>query len=348
MQPQLAYVLGASDARTTMAPTKREAAFTVVVSGASGYIGTELVKQLLEKGYNVRGTVRSTSNTDKTQHLTKLAKALPGTLSLHEADLLKPGSFDSIVSGADYVFHTASPFIRDVTDAKKQLIEPALGGTKNVLSSVAKHTNTIKRVVLTSSFAAIVKPKAGPSSDAYSEEDWNTEVDESAQGADAYRYSKVAAERAAWEASKKDGWDLVTICPTFVLGPVISNRADATSILDVKGLIEGTNDTVTPWVCDVRDIARAHILAVEVPSAKGRYLVSQDSVVPVKSMTDTLSKHFPQYKFAQGKDAEVKKVINNSKVQKELGLQIHPWQESIIDMATTLIQRGIAKPVSAQ
>ncbi|KAL3153255.1 hypothetical protein ABBQ38_011605 [Trebouxia sp. C0009 RCD-2024] len=275
-------------------------------------------------------------------------QALPGTLSLHEANLLQDGSFDSVVSDADYVFHTASPFIRDVTDAKKQLIKPAVEGTKNVLSSVAKHTNTIKRVVLTSSFASIVKPQAGPSSDTYSEEDWNTEVDENAQGADAYRYSKVAAEKAAWAASKQSGFELVTICPTFVLGPVISSRVDATSILDVKGIIEGTNDTLTPWVCDVRDIARAHILAAEIPSAKGRYLVSQDSVVPVKAMTDLLSKHFPQYKFAQGKDAEVKKVINNSKVQQELGLQIHPWQESIIDMATTLIQRGIAKPVSAQ
>lgn len=130
------------------------------------------------------------------------------------------------MQGVDYVFHTASPFITDVADAKKQLIEPAVGGTENVLSSVAKHSKTIKRVVLTSSFAgewsavvlvctakhrlgflasipflqrlsylcmlaAIVKPKAGPSSDLYSENDWNTEVDENAQGADAYRYSKV-------------------------------------------------------------------------------------------------------------------------------------------------------------
>ncbi|DBA76212.1 hypothetical protein WJX77_001074 [Trebouxia sp. C0004] len=329
-----------------MAPVDHSGAYTAAVSGASGFIGTELVKQLLEKGYIVKGTVRDTSNTEKTAHLTKLAEALPGKLTLHAADLTKEGSFDSILKGVDYVFHTASPFIRDVTDPKKQLIEPAVGGTKNVLSSVAKNTDSIKRVVLTSSFASIVKPKDGPSGQVYTEEDWNTEVDENAQGADAYRYSKVAAEREAWDASKKHNFELVTICPTFVLGPVISNRADATSILDVKGLIEGTNDTVTPWVCDVRDIARAHILAVEVPSAKGRYLVSQDSVVPVKALTDCLSKHFPNFKFANGKEAEVKKVIDNSKVQRELGLEIHPWQESIIDMATTLIQRGIAKPVS--
>ncbi|KAL0048803.1 hypothetical protein WJX82_011518 [Trebouxia sp. C0006] len=293
-----------------MAPVDHSGAYTAVVSGASGFIGTELVKQLLEKGYNVKGTVRDTSNKEKVAHLTKLAEALPGKLTLHAADLTKEGSFDSIVKGVDYVFHTASPFIRNVTDPKKQLIEPALGGTKDVLGSVAKNTDSIKR------------------------------------GADAYRYSKVAAEREAWEISKKHKFELVTICPTFVLGPVISNRADATSILEVKGLIEGTNDSVMPWVCDVRDIARAHILAAEVPSAKGRYLVSQDSTVPVKTLTDTLSKHFPNFKFAEGKESEAKHVIDNSKVQKGLGLSIHPWQESIIDMATTLIQRGIAKPVS--
>ncbi|DBA76210.1 TPA: hypothetical protein ACH3X1_009936 [Trebouxia sp. C0004] len=130
--------------------------------------------------------------------------------------------------------------------------------------------DSIKRVLLTSSFASIVKPKAGPKGKVNTEEDWNTEADENAQGADAYRYSKVlrslAAEREAWEISKKHNFELVTIYPTFVLGPVISNWADATSILEVKGLIEGTNDSVTPWVCDVQDIARAHILAAEVPS----------------------------------------------------------------------------------
>ncbi|DBB11385.1 TPA: hypothetical protein ACH3X3_006804 [Trebouxia sp. C0006] len=136
-----------------MAPVDHSGAYTAVVSGASGFIGTELVKQLLEKGYNVKGTVRDTSNKEKVAHLTKLAEALPGKLTLHAADLTKEGSFDSIVKGVDYVFHTASPFIRNVTDPKKQLIEPALGGTKDVLGSVAKNTDSIKRVVLTSSFA---------------------------------------------------------------------------------------------------------------------------------------------------------------------------------------------------
>ena len=78
----------------------------------AGYVATEVIKQLLEKGYNVRGTVRSVAAHDKISHLQKLGEALPGNLELHEADLLKEGSFDEVIEGADYVFHTASPFIR--------------------------------------------------------------------------------------------------------------------------------------------------------------------------------------------------------------------------------------------
>lgn len=85
-------------------------ALTVTVTGATGFIATELVKQLLEKGYDVRGTVRSLKNEENVAHLKALDAALPGNLTLHEADLLQEGSFDNVVKGSDYVFHTASPF----------------------------------------------------------------------------------------------------------------------------------------------------------------------------------------------------------------------------------------------
>lgn len=80
-------------------------------------------------------------------------QALPGKLTLHEADLLKKGSFDEIVKGADYVFHMASPFLSSWEDTQKELVEPALSGTTTVLESVAKSKDTVRRVVLTSSLA---------------------------------------------------------------------------------------------------------------------------------------------------------------------------------------------------
>lgn len=104
---------------------------TVLVTGATGFVASEVIKQLLEKGYSVKGTVRSLS---KALHLQKLADALPGTLELLEADLLKEGDFDAAVAGCSYVFHVASPFLIDVPDAQSDLLDPALKGTINVLT----------------------------------------------------------------------------------------------------------------------------------------------------------------------------------------------------------------------
>lgn len=132
-----------------MAP--QQAAQVVAVTGVSGYIGSEVVKQLLEKGYTVRGTVRSKSNTSKVQHLLTLSDALPGHLELFEADLLKAGDFDDVVKGADFVLHTASPFFTDTSDPQKDLVDPAVNGTTNVLNAAGKAG--IKRVVITSSVA---------------------------------------------------------------------------------------------------------------------------------------------------------------------------------------------------
>lgn len=321
-------------------------AATAVVTGASGFVASHLVQQLLQKGYNVRGTVRSVANKDKTAHLTALADSLPGTLELCEADLLKQGSFDKVIEGADYVFHTASPFFMKVEDPQRDLVDPAVNGTKNVLSSVAKNKSTVKRVVLTSSFASVMKMKAGPSNPPlYTEDDWNTD---STISDDAYSFSKVSAERAAWEIAEKEGLDLVVVNPTFVIGPVISKRADATSINTVTAILEGKSADIIPFVCDVRDVARAHVLAAEKPDAKGRHIVSQQKTWGPKAFTDTLKQRFPSYKIQDGPAQESSPVIDNSKALKTLGLgKLHEPTESIVDMAVTLIQQGIAKPQTA-
>jgi nucleoside-diphosphate-sugar epimerase len=125
-------------------------AYTAVVTGASGFVASHIVKQLLEKGYDVRGTVRSLANGAP---LLRLADALPGTLQLFEADLLKEGSFDAAIEGARFVFHTASPFFIDSQDKQADLVDPAVGGTENVLGSVLRHKNTVQRIVVTSSCA---------------------------------------------------------------------------------------------------------------------------------------------------------------------------------------------------
>lgn len=111
---------------------------TVCVTGGGGFVATELIHQLLCKGYNVRATVRSKSDNSKVAHLEALAAALPGTLELTEADLLKEGAFDDAFRGCRYVFHTASPFFIEAGDPQAELVDPAVKGTRNVMAAVAK------------------------------------------------------------------------------------------------------------------------------------------------------------------------------------------------------------------
>jgi NADP-dependent 3-hydroxy acid dehydrogenase YdfG len=144
-----------STALPAFVPTNPETSGVIVtVTGAGGYLGEHLVKTLLEHGYTVRGTVRDPSKEEKLEVL----KALPDAaerLTFHAADLLVPGSFDSVVEGATYVVHSASPVALEVVaNPEETLIRPAVEGTENVLASVQKST-TVKRVVLTGSFRAV-------------------------------------------------------------------------------------------------------------------------------------------------------------------------------------------------
>ena len=127
----------------------------VLVTGGTGYLASWIIKQLLDEGREVRTTVRNLAQKDKYAHLTKIAVTSNGALQFFEADLLHPGSFSEAMKDCELVIHTASPFIiSGVKNAQKELIEPALEGTRNVLDSVNK-TDSVKRVVLTSSVVAI-------------------------------------------------------------------------------------------------------------------------------------------------------------------------------------------------
>eukprot|EP00884_Botryococcus_braunii_P020767 jgi/Botrbrau1/7374/Bobra.0316s0018.1 len=315
--------------------------YTALVTGASGYIATELVKQLLEKGYHVIATHRAQSDDDpKVSHLLRLANALPGTIELYSADLLQPNSFDEAVSKADYVFHMASPFLWKVDDPQTQLVDPAVNGTRNVLGSVAKLGKRVKRVVVTSSVAAI-RSKQPSDGVAWSEQDWN---DWSTLSDNPYMLSKTLAEKAAWEIAQENGLDLVTINPSFVVGPVISSRIEATSVLTLQAITEGKSATLFPRLVDVRDVARAHILAAEVPEASGRYVVSWETTISPKAALSELQAAFPQYVFQEGADAPEVREINAGKVHRDLKLQLRNPVESLKDMTRTLVALKMAVP----
>lgn len=244
----------------------------VCVTGATGYIAAYTVKLLLERGYTVRGTTRNTQP-DKVAHLT----ALPGArerLTLVQADLLDNSAFDGAIEGCVGVYHMASPFFL-AGQTEEALLPPAIHGTKNVLASCLKHKATVKKVVLTSSTAAVyVNYGNKPPEHVYTEEDWSDE-DAMKRHGFWYALSKQLAEKAAWELLEGTGICLATMNPCLVVGPMLQPSLN-TSCAAVLAYMNGSKAEIeaTPKaIVDVRDVAIAHILAMENSQYSGRTLL---------------------------------------------------------------------------
>lgn len=233
-----------------------------------------MVKRLLARGHTVHGTVSDPHNAAKVDP----RLALDGSsdrLTLFTADLLDSKSFDAAVNGCDVVMHVASPYVVDVEDAQRDLVEPALNRTNSALA--AANASDVKRVVLTSSAAAITDE---PEDRIYTEADWN---ERSTLQRNPYYYSKTVAERAAWRFVEENDptFDLVVINPTGVIGPSIGSGLSTTSriIADLlKGSVYPAIIDVTLAYVDVRDVAEAHVRAADNRDAAGRYICSKELV----------------------------------------------------------------------
>ena len=252
---------------------------TVCVTGASGFVGSRIVADLLEKGVTVRATVRDPSNTEKYGFLQDLPGA-QGKLTLHAGKLLEAGSFDEAMTGCDYAIHTASPYALDVKDPQRDLVDPAVEGTENVLKSAQKAG--VKRVVVTSSMAAITDE---PDSDrVLTEEDWN---EKSSLERNPYYLSKAEAERAAWKFNEAhDDLEVITINPYLVIGPSLTPSLNTSNkvFVDILGGEYPGVMSITWGIVDVRDVSQAHIKAMENDEAAGRFIcvdhtVGMDEVV---------------------------------------------------------------------
>ncbi|KAL5708079.1 hypothetical protein ACHQM5_018914 [Ranunculus cassubicifolius] len=271
---------------------------TVCVTGATGYLASWLVKLLLERGYTVKASVRDPDNHSKTQHLRQLPGA-DARLHLFKADLLDEGVFDSIVDGCMGVFHTASPCVIDVKDPQAELIDPAVKGTLNVLSSCAK-TPSIKRVIVTSSIAAIAYNRKPQTPDTLIDERSFSDPDFCEELNLWYVLSKTLAEESAWKFAKDHNIDMVTINPGMVCGPLLQPTLNTTSgfILNLINGAATTYDNATVGWVDVRDVMKAHILAFETPSASGRYCLVE-KVVHFREIVAILRQLYPDIKFPE-------------------------------------------------
>lgn len=311
----------------------------VCVTGASGFIGSWLVKLLLQRGYTVKATVREPNDPKKTEHLLALDEA-KGRLHLFKAELMDEGCFDSIVEGCEGVFHTASPvFLSPDDEPQPELIDSAVKGTLNVLKSCAKFTS-IKRVVLTSSMGAIL----------FSGKPWSLDVvvDETCFSDPAfcersklwYMMSKTLAEDAAWKFAKDHGIDLVTINPGHVLGPILQPNLNETAEL-ILDLVTGRK--LPPFNCfvDVRDVAFAHIQAFEIPSTAGRYCLVERTV-GLSEVLEILDELYPLLHLNEIFDVKhiVKPYeVSNEKI-KSLGVEFVPLKASLKDTIESLRENG--------
>ncbi|KZT38291.1 NAD(P)-binding protein [Sistotremastrum suecicum HHB10207 ss-3] len=335
------------------------AAGKVLVSGTSGFLGAWVARTLLEKGFSVRGTVRSDP---KGEYLKKLFASHEGNFEyVIVKDIEADGAFDEAVKGVVAVEHTASPFHFNAEDPQA-LIGPAVNGTVGILKSIVKYGSEVKRVVVTSSIASIIVPVTKHT--VFTEKDWNTvapkEVEEKGKGASAghkYQASKTLAEQAAWkfveENKGKISWDLVTLCPPFIFGPIIhevpSFESLNTSTLELYKTIKGqraNEDLVKPIssFADVRDVASAHVLAITTPEAGGQRFLTSSHTYTWQDWLDALADSglpdIPKGVPGGGKDVPRNTNFDSSLAKQVLGLKFHSIAETAKDTVVSIRERG--------
>ncbi len=337
---------------------------TVMVSGGSGYIAGETIRQLLANGWTVHTTVRSLS---REAELRPQLGGTPATLKFFAADLMNDKGWAEAMAGCNAVCHMASPFPAEVPQDENDLIVPAREGALRALR-FAKAAG-VKRFVMTSSAAAIAYGHPAGKSE-YDENDW-TNIN--APGVQPYIKSKTIAERAArdWVAAEGGDMEYCSVCPVMVLGPVQGGDF-AASVEPVLRLLNGSIPALPDVgfsIVDLRDIADLHVLALEASADKvrdGRFLGSsgrffkfadmaavlreklgpQARKVPTRRMPDwavhVLSWFMPPARQLLGELGRTR-ATSSARAQSVLGWKPRPPEESIVDCARSLIEHGVVK-----
>lgn len=268
---------------------------TVLVTGATGFIASHTVLALLKKGYNVRGTARSASRGPKLNETLSAFAGEPVNIQIFEADLMSDDGWAAAVEGCTYVHHIASPIPSNLPKDANELIIPARDGALRALK--ASKAAGVKRVVMTSSVAAIAYGWGDARPDPLTEEHWSNPDNHTDNTV--YTRSKVIAERAAWEYVNGEGkgLELATINPVAVLGPVMSGDF-STSVEIVTQLMGGKLPAVPKvgfQIVDVRDVAELHVRAMEVPEAAGERFIAADNFFWFNELGAKLADAYPDY-----------------------------------------------------
>lgn len=341
---------------------------TVLLTGASGYIGKHIALQLLNQGYSVRASVRSLSKSDEVRgavlpHLLDKTK-LDSRLTFVELDLEKDAGWDAALKGVDVLMHTASPFPIASPKDEKELIRPAVDGTLRALK--AAHNAGVHRVILTSSMAAVYGCDLPAGKTEYDETLW-TDVTHPI-GRVAYTKSKTLAEKAAWDYVKNSApkIELTTINPVLVLGAPLDNNFGS-SISVVERILKG-KDPMLPdikfAIVDVKDVAFMHIAAITNEATKGERLLASSETFSFVQIAKVIKSIYPKskvkttqapsllIKFLSLFDGEIKAVlpllgkpvlVSAAKAKRLLGISFIPVQVTIRDSADYLVKNDFIK-----
>ena len=342
----------------------------VLVTGGSGFVGAHTILALLStSNYRIRTTVRSLSRADEVRKQLLEGGASEDAANSVEfvaADLMKDDGWEQAVDNCTYVHHVASPFPPGAPKHEDDLIIPAREGTLRVLRA-AKKARTVKRIVVTSSFAAIGYGHDEPNK-TFTEEDWSNDKDPNIT---AYPKSKTLAERAAWDYIEKEGGDmeLAVVNPVGIFGPVLS-KGYATSLELFIRLMNGQLPGVpqlTFGLVDVRDVADLHVRAMTDPKAKGqRFIATAEDFMEVVAIAKTMKRKLgsrakkvptmtlPNFllRLVGMVDPTVKLIVpelgrksnaSNEKAKRELGWNPRSNEELIVETVDSLEKFGLVK-----
>jgi len=323
----------------------------VLVTGVSGFLASHVADQLLKEGYRVRGTVRSLKNEAKVKPIRDLGANTKYPLELVEADLTDENCWKDIVKDCAYVMHVASPLPMEKPNHEDEILVPAINGTLNVLNACL--STSVKRVVVTSSSlaatgAAMLNDKV------YTEADWG---DVELANVWTYCKSKILSEKAAWnfiEEKKKNNeatFDLAVVNPSLIFGPTLLDAAGVSlsmflAIFDEKS--EKLPNVNYP-ICDVRDVAMAHLRAAFIPGAAGRrhFIVSDRNSISAQVYAEISRKNFPKFKIptevADGESHGKTSQMDDSNMRNILKITPTDFEKTVVDTVNSLIDRGILK-----
>ncbi|XP_023515053.1 cinnamoyl-CoA reductase 1-like [Cucurbita pepo subsp. pepo] len=311
----------------------------VCVTGAGGFIGSWVVKLLLSRDYIVHGTVREPGDA-KYDHLRKLEKGTEN-LKLFKADLLDYESLHSAIAGCDGVFHVASPVPHTTSsNPETEVIEPAVKGTRNVLEACVDAK--VKRVVVVSSVAAVFFNPSWPQGRVIDESCWS-DKEYCKATKNWYFLAKTEAESEALEFGRRRGLDVVTICPTLVIGPILQPTVNASSMVLLRILKEGleTLENRPRMLVDVRDVAEALVLLYEKGEAEGRYICTSHTM-ETRELVDALKKKYPDYSYPKTlSEGNEKAVSLSSEKLQGLGWKCRALEETLADAVKSFKDAGM-------